>query len=85
MDHRSSPAKVPLNSNTNPPIEAVCHRLLSGDPTYNPRSENQGRMIYFCTGYCQRAFLEDPQRFYLAHGKHTDTSVGCELNPEEVN
>jgi YHS domain-containing protein len=67
------------------PAEAVCHRSLTGNPSYNPRAEYQGQTIYFCTGYCQRAFLEDPQRFYQAHGKVRGEPSGCEFNPEGAN
>ena len=49
--------------------EAVCHRVLTGDPAYVPRAEFNGRTIYFCTETCQRVFLSDPGRFYAAHSK----------------
>jgi protein-S-isoprenylcysteine O-methyltransferase Ste14/YHS domain-containing protein len=38
--------------------------------------EHEGRTYYFCSERCQRAFLEDPER-YLAHGRGGASHIGC--------
>ena len=49
--------------------EAVCHRTITVDPAYLIQAEFHGRTIYFCNDVCQRVFLSDPERFYLAHSR----------------
>ena len=63
--------------------ETVCHRTLSGDLDYYPQAEHQGRTIYFCTEYCLRAFLADPERFYPAHSKRRADPKTCEFAVEK--
>lgn len=50
-------------------FHAVCKRVINADPTYFPRSNYQGKTIYFCTESCLNAFCADPERFYCAHNK----------------
>lgn len=53
----------------NSPPSLLCGRKLTGDPRYFPQAEYHGQTVYFCTEYCLRAFLEDPERFSLVHRK----------------
>lgn len=73
---------LPTLGSTVPFPEAVCHRTLTGDLAFYPRAEYQGRTIYFCTEYCQRAFLQDPRRFLPAHSMVRGLADRCEFNPE---
>ena len=57
--------------------ETVCHRTVTGDPAYYPKAEYHGRTVYFCTEYCLRAFLADPERFYPAHRKRRMDPTKC--------
>jgi YHS domain-containing protein len=63
--------------------ETVCQRTLSGDLNYYPKTEYHGQTIYFCTEYCLRAFLADPERFYPAHSKRHADPKKCEYNAEK--
>jgi len=58
------------------PLLMVCGRTITGNPTYFPQAEYAGKEVYFCTEYCLRAFLADPERFTLAHGKKSKTGDG---------
>jgi YHS domain-containing protein len=49
--------------------ETVCHRALTCAPGNYPCALYQGQVIYFCTETCIKAFLADPERFYLAHSR----------------
>ncbi len=51
------------------PATFLCGRRLTSDPRYSPQAEHDGQRLYFCTDYCLRAFLEDPERFSIAHHK----------------
>jgi YHS domain-containing protein len=63
--------------------ETVCHRTVSGDLTYYPKAEFRGRTVYFCTEYCLRAFLADPERFYPAHSKRRMDPIKCKYAAEK--
>jgi YHS domain-containing protein len=59
--------------------ETVCHRTVTGDLAYYPKAEYHGRTVYFCTEYCLRAFLVDPERFFPAHSKRRMDPKKCEF------
>lgn len=63
--------------------ETVCHRTVSGDLTYYPRAEYHGRTVYFCTEYCLRAFLADPERFHPAHSRRGVEPAKCKYATEK--
>jgi YHS domain-containing protein len=63
--------------------ETICQRMITGDPNYYPQALYRGRTIYFCTEYCQRAFLDDPDQFYLAHRRIKTNPTECEFNMEQ--
>jgi YHS domain-containing protein len=60
-----------------PPPQTVCGRNMTADTIWYPRSEYQGKIVYFCTESCLEAFNADPDRFYTAHGAKKD---GCKIN-----
>jgi len=60
--------------------ETVCHRTVTGDLAYYPKAEYHGRTVYFCTEYCLRAFLVDPERFFPAHSKSRMDPKKCEFS-----
>lgn len=54
--------------------KTVCGRAMTADILWYPRTEYQGRVIYFCTEFCLEAFRADPDRFYKAHSQQKDVS-----------
>jgi len=48
-------------------FHTVCKRVFHADSAYFPKTDYQGKTIYFCTESCLDAFLADPERFYCAH------------------
>jgi YHS domain-containing protein len=60
--------------------ETVCHRTITGDLRFFSKGKYHGEMVYFCTEYCLRAFLVDPERFYPAHSKRHVDPKKCEFN-----
>jgi YHS domain-containing protein len=63
--------------------ETVCHRAITGDPTFYPQAEFHGRIIYFCTETCQSVFQSDPERFYAAHSRRRVDPSSCEFNTDK--
>jgi YHS domain-containing protein len=47
----------------------ACGRSIQGDLTYISKAEYEGKVIYFCSEYCLRAYRSDPHRFYTAHSR----------------
>jgi YHS domain-containing protein len=45
----------------------LCGRIFEADPSYFPRAEYRGRLIYLCTEACLGAFISDPDIFYKIH------------------
>ena len=45
----------------------LCGRVVTADPALCRQAQFQGRVVYFCTEFCQDAFYADPVRFYAAH------------------
>lgn len=66
-----------------PPPETTCRRVMTGDLRYYPQAKFRGRRLYFCTEYCLRAFLEDPERFHAAHSKRRVDPKTCEFAKSE--
>jgi YHS domain-containing protein len=60
-------------------ISMVCGRCITGDSEYFPSSEYLGKKVFFCTDYCLRAFLSDPDTFMQAHQKSSQDFNECDL------
>jgi hypothetical protein len=58
----------PLKEKKRPRFVTLCGRIFrETDPTYFPRVQYRGRIVYLCTESCLGAFLADPEIFYKAH------------------
>jgi len=70
------PPSAPASSQEMPPDQPmVCGRPIQGDLAYIPKDEHAGKVLYFCTEYCLRAYQADPLRFYPAHSRTRTSGV----------
>ncbi len=53
-------------------LPMLCGRSIQGNPKYFSSAEHHGEKVYFCTGFCERAYRAEPERFAVAHGKRKD-------------
>jgi YHS domain-containing protein len=63
--------------NRRPRFVALCGRIFrDADPSFYPRAEYRGRVLYFCTESCLGAFLADPDVFYRVHRNSEKDKTG---------
>ncbi|MFQ5942424.1 MAG: YHS domain-containing protein [Anaerolineales bacterium] len=58
-------------SQGNPMLKTVCGSEIQ-DPDKYPGSLYGGKVVYFCTGACLKAFQDDPDRFIAGEIEHPE-------------
>jgi len=60
-----------MNDNQTPVMETACGGKIK-DPSKYPTAIYNGKIIYFCTDACLKAFYTDPDGFMQGEIEHPD-------------